>query len=77
MRNGRNYNQRCPWCDESVDPERVFNDVLEVEFKFLCPHCDRQIQVQVESRPIFELSKPESPEEYAARRAVLIARIDP
>jgi len=67
MKRGR-FDECCPHCNKKI---KTLNDVMigadyASDFKFDCPHCSKEIQCDVHSVPEFELSKPQTVEEYKA-----------
>lgn len=67
MNHGR-FDECCPHCEKKI---KYLNDFFcgadyASDFTFDCPACSKEIQCDVHSVPEFELSKPQTPEEYAA-----------
>lgn len=65
----RRYDEKCPHCLSelgSIHNYFVNNDYM-TDFVFDCPRCEKPIQCDVEMRPDFILSVPETKEEYASR----------
>lgn len=72
-----NFTGNCPHCghrmNEGVLYEMMVRADYKNDFRFACLACERDIQCDVHSVPEFELSKPETQEEYQARRAKMLA----
>ena len=56
--------EKCPYCKEDLSSElyQKFWYVLEKEFDHECPHCNKNIHVDVESIPVFICSMPKDGE---------------
>jgi len=53
------FDHRCPYCNTEIDVRSAWeNHDYSTDFKVECPHCKRQVQVDVGMEPIFETSKP-------------------
>lgn len=65
MKRGR-FDEQCPYCYRRIYDlhQKMVDADYQSEFTFLCPHCSKVIQCDVHQVPEFELSKPETPEEY-------------
>jgi hypothetical protein len=67
----------CPHCEHSMGEEHLLTKWMDLDYGsdiiIKCPKCSRRIQVDVQSIPEFELSIPETREEYQARREAMIA----
>lgn len=61
-----NFKEQCPHCYKRVyDLHSKFEGAdYSTNFEFTCPHCEEPIQCDVHQVPEFELSKPETSEEY-------------
>ena len=72
------FDGRCPHCNKSIDGalHGIWTDHdYMTDFVFECPECKQRVQMNVHSVPEFELEKAETPEEYQAKRAALVAAI--
>lgn len=72
MSRGR-FDERCPYCGAKMTDLNQRGD-YQSQFNFDCPYCEQSIECTVHSVPEYELSKSETPEEYAAKLAAMKAR---
>jgi hypothetical protein len=74
------FDGRCPHCNHDIGDKRLHSIWTDhdysTSFEFDCEKCERSIEMTVHSVPEFELQKAETPEEYQARRAELMRRIN-
>ena len=57
------YYDRCPNCDKDIDAElRDISSLTDYRtyFDFDCPHCKQALAIEVESTPIFLVTKKEN-----------------
>lgn len=72
------FDGHCPHCNHDIGDQELHriwvdrdhgNDVI-----FRCPSCEKEVQMFIHSVPEFELEKPETEEEYQAKRREMIKR---
>ena len=53
------YDHKCPYCDTEMPLHKMWvSREYEADFQVNCDKCSRTVQVDVESEPVFETSKP-------------------
>ena len=72
------FDGHCPHCNHDIGDTRLHAIWIDRDYgtdvSFRCDKCDKPIQMYVHSVPEFELEKPETEEEYQAKRAEMVAR---
>jgi len=77
MKRGR-FDEQCPHCYRRIYDlhQKMIDADYQSEFTFPCPHCSTPILCNVHQVPEFELSKPETPEEYQEKLKRLKAAVN-
>lgn len=72
-----NFTGNCPHCGHHMSHGVLYEQMVRADygtyFQFDCLRCSALIQCDVHSVPEFELSKPQTKEEYQAKRAKMLA----
>ena len=53
------FDQRCPFCNHEIDCRAAWD--YQTDYVLVCGNCERDVQVNVHSEPVFETSKPSCP----------------
>ena len=53
------FDQKCPFCNHDINCRAEWD--YQTDFVVVCKNCDRNVQVDVQSEPVFETSKPICP----------------
>ena len=69
---------KCPHCEAEIDDIQLYaiweSHSCGYDVIFSCPYCKQQVQMYAHVVMEFEIEKPETEEEYQAKRAEMIAR---
>jgi hypothetical protein len=53
------FDQKCPFCNHDIDCRAAWD--YQTDYVLVCGNCERDVQVNVHSEPVFETSKPSCP----------------
>jgi len=72
------FDNKCPHCEADIDDMQLYAIWQSCDCGdqviFDCPYCKAAVQMQSHVVMEFEIEKPETEEEYQAKRAEMIAR---